>query len=412
MRTVLFVDDEPILLMGLKRIFRRMGVGWDMHFAADAREALELMAGQPMDAIITDLTMPGLDGAELLRRVMRLHPDTVRFLLSGYSEEEVQGRSLAPAHQFFTKPCEETRLVEALGQAMDARAYVTNPLVLEKIGLPLLPEIARLISFELDKETPDIEEIAAIVARDASMGAAVLELVKAAPSGPGRPADSPRQAVLALGKDVILSAMLFTFLFQRFEATGVRSYSLPMLKDHCLRTAGIARAVAWDMGLDRAGADFAYSAALLHDVGKLLLDVLYATECRAIMEEVRASRSRISEAESRHLGLTHAQVGAYLLGLLGLPEPVVRAVARHHTGARAPKAFHLEDAVYFANVLDHRLFVFNESYARPEPDPERLAALGGGQRFALWEGMVLAMWDSKDGGWGRRPWPARKLPEP
>ncbi|MBU1229768.1 MAG: HDOD domain-containing protein [Proteobacteria bacterium] len=398
MRTVLFVDDEPILLMGLKRIFRRMGVSWDMHFASDPREALEFMAGQHVDAIVTDLTMPGLDGAELLRRVMRLHPDTVRFLLSGYSEEEILGRSLAPAHQFFTKPCEEARLVEALEQAMDARAYVTNPLVLEKIGLPLLPGIARLVAFELDKEIPDIEEIAAIVARDASMGAAVLELVRATASGPGSPADSPRQAVLALGKDVILSAMLFTFLFQRFEATGVRSYSLPMLKDHCLRTAGIARAVARNMGLDRAAADFAYSAALLHDVGKLLLDVLYATECQVIMEEVRASRSRVSEAESRHLGLTHAQVGAYLLGLLGLPEPVVRAVARHHAGARAPKAFHLEDAVYFANVLDHSLFVFNESYARPEPDPERLAAAGGAQRFAKWEGLVLALWDRKDGG--------------
>jgi len=397
MRAVLFVDDEPIVLMSLKRILHPLAGKWDMLFAASAREALELMSARHVDAVVTDLSMPGLDGAELLRRTMRQHPDAVRFLLSGYSEEEVQGRSLAPAHRFFTKPCDEKRLVEALGQAMDARAYVTNALVLERIGLPLLPEIVRLVAFELDREAPDIEEIAAMVARDAALGQAILTLVDAQHRARQRPARTVRQAVLSLGLGAIQPVILFLSLFERFASAGVHTYSLPMLKSHCLRSAAIARAIAKDMALGQAAADWAYSAALLHDVGKLLLEVLYASECRAILEEVRADNRRVSEVEAEQLGLTHAQVGAYLLGLLGLPEPVVRAVAEHHASAPARRGFHAQDAVYFANVLDHSLFVFNASYARPEPDPERLAALGAEHRLEQWKKLVLDLDLGPDG---------------
>lgn len=390
-RTVLFVDDEPIILLSLKRLLRRLGAQWDMLFAASAREALELMAAQPVDAVVTDLTMPGLDGTELLRRTMREHPDTVRILLSGYSEEEVLGRSLAPAHQFFTKPCDEKRLAAALDQAMDARAYVTNPLVLERIGLPLLPEIARLMAFELEKDAPDIGEIASMVTRDTAMAAAILELVNGTQRCAGRQAERPRQAVLALGVGAIQPVVLFLHLFERFESVWVGSYSLSMLKSHCLRTATIARAIALDMGLGHADVDCAYSAALLHDAGKLLLDALYASECRVILDEVRTGDRRVNEAEFEHLGLTHAQVGAYLLGLLGLPEPVVRAVAQHHESAPEHRGFRAGDALYFANVLDHSLFVFNESYARLEPDPGRLAALGGEGRIEKWKRLAIGL---------------------
>ncbi|WP_308734547.1 HDOD domain-containing protein [Humidesulfovibrio sp.] len=388
---MLFVDDEPIVLMGLKRIFHHMAQKWDMLFASGAQEALALMAARPVDAIVTDLTMPGLDGTELLRRTLREHPDAVRVLLSGYSEEELLGRALAPAHQFFAKPCDERRLANALEEAMDARAYVTNSLVLEKIGLPLLPEVLRRIAFELDNDAPDIEEIAALVTADSALAEAVLELVDGTRLCAGRTLETPRQAVLALGIEIVQPAVLFLSLFSRFEAGGVRSYALPKLKAHCLRSAGIARAIALDMGLAGAAVDCAYSAALLHDTGKLLLDVLYASECQEIMEAVRADNRRVSEVEAEHLGLTHAQVGAYLLGLLGLPQPVVRAVARHHAHSPEQKGFHAEDAVYFANVLDHGLFVFNECYARPEPDPLRLAGIGGDERLGRWRKVVLGL---------------------
>jgi len=388
MRNVLFVDDEPIVLMSLRRVLRPLAGKWDVHFAASAGEALEFMSGRHVDAVVTDLTMPGLDGAELLRRTMRQHPDTVRFLLSGYTEEEVLGRSLAPAHQFFTKPCDEKRLVDALEQAMDARAYVTNSLVLERIGLPLLPEITRLVASELDREATDMEAIAALVASDGPMGQGVLSLVGTWANGQQRRVGTVREAVLSLGPGAIQSAILFLALFERFESAGISTYSLPMLRGHCLRSAAIARVIAQDMSLDRGAADSAYSAALLHDVGKLLLEVLYATECRAILEEVRAGSRQVSAVEAEQLGLTHAQVGAYLLGLLGLPEPVVRAVAEHHESAPARKGFHAADAVYFANVLDHSLFVFNKSYTRPGPAPERLAALGA-QRLEQWKQLVL-----------------------
>jgi len=390
-RIVLFVDDEPIVLLGLKRALHKLCGHWTVLTATSASEALALLATQDVDAVVTDLTMPCMDGAELLRRVMRQHPATVRFLLSGYSEQELMGSALAPAHQFFTKPFEEKRLVAALDQAMDARAYVTNQLVLDSIGFPALPDISRRLALELDRGAADIDDIASIIMLDEPMTAAIVAHANALQGDARQYAETPTQAVRALGVNVIQGVILFLHLFERFEFLGVRSYSLPMLKRHCLRTACIAREIAKDMCLESEAVGATYSAALLHDVGKLLLDVLYATQCQAVMREVRTNNRMISDVESEYLGLTHAQVGAYLLGLFGLPEPVVNAVARHHVGTPGHTRFLAEDAVYFANVIEHELFVFNETYARPEPDPARVRALGLEQRLAKWKRTTLGL---------------------
>ncbi len=132
-RNVLFVDDDTNVLQGLRRMLRPMREQWDMHFVDSGQKALEFMSRVQVDAVVSDMRMPGMDGPELMLRIMRDYPDAVRFALSGYSSQEMVGRSIAPTHQYMTKPCDEKKLVQALELAMNARAFISNKAVLEKI---------------------------------------------------------------------------------------------------------------------------------------------------------------------------------------------------------------------------------------------------------------------------------------
>jgi putative nucleotidyltransferase with HDIG domain len=400
-RNILFVDDEPNILQGLRRLLRPMLGKWDMHFAGSGQEALEIMKRVKVDAVVSDMRMPGMDGPTLLHRIMREYPDVVRFALSGYSDHDMVGRSIAPTHQYLTKPCDEQKLVQALEEALNARAFISNKTVRDKITrvehLPVLPRAYVRISDELSKADPSPKVVGDIVAEDIGLAGNILKLVNSAYFGLSRPLAAPQQAVIVLGINVIRSVILSLHVFKSFEGGGERSFSLAKLWAHCMRTASIARVIARVEGLAREDADNAYVAALLHDVGKLLLDAHCAEECRGIYREVREHNRLVAEVESERLGLTHAQVGAYLLGLWGLPSIVVNAVARHHTPAAEPGELCATGVVYFANLLDHDIFVFNAHYARPQVSPERLAAAGGPDRYARWREEAVALGISEEG---------------
>lgn len=394
-RTILFVDDEPNILMGLKRMLRPMRDRWDMLFAGSGAEALAIMSKQQVDAVVSDMRMPGMDGPELLRRVMREHPDTIRFALSGFSDQELIGQSIAPTHQYLTKPCDEKQLVDALEQAMSARELVPNKTVLDKLAriehLPVLPEVYNRITAELAKGEPSPKEIGDIVAQDVGMSANLLKLVNSAYFGLPRHIAAPQQAVIVLGVGVIRSVILSLHIFKSFENRVRQEFSLPMLWGHSMRTAAMARGIATRENLSKQETDHAYIAALLHDVGKLLLDAHCPEESERIYAAVRAENRRVAAVEKEQLGLTHAEVGAYLLGLWGLPQRVVAAVAHHHDETPTGDGLDARDIVYFANLLDHDIFVFHEHYARPVINTERLAAIGGEARYAAWKNAVLVM---------------------
>ncbi|MBU1041678.1 MAG: HDOD domain-containing protein [Proteobacteria bacterium] len=400
-RNILFVDDEPNILQGLRRMLRPMRDKWDMHFAASGEEALELMTRVSMDAVVSDMRMPGMDGPEFLRRVMRDHPDAVRFALSGYSDKQLVERSIAPTHQYLTKPCDEKKLIQSLEDAMNARAFISNKAVLDKIAriehLPVLPRAYVRITDELSKGDPSPRAVGEIVAEDVGLTANLLKLVNSAYFGLARPIAAPQQAVIVLGVNVIRSVILSLHVFKSFETSLEQSFSLSKLWAHCMRTASIARGIAKFEGLAKEEADNAYIAALLHDVGKLLLNAQCQSECKDIYAEVRESNRLVAEVEAEVMGLTHAQVGAYLLGLWGLPPAVVNAVARHHAEDPEPGGLCAASVAYFANMLDHDVFIFNTHYARPQFSEERLAGIGGPEVVARWREAVVALGISEEG---------------
>ena len=105
-KRLLFVDDEAMVLSGLRRALHGMRAEWDMHFVDGAEAALKILDEMPFDVVVSDMRMPKMDGAQLLERVKMRHPDVIRMVLSGQSSRAAVLRSLAPAHQFLSKPCD------------------------------------------------------------------------------------------------------------------------------------------------------------------------------------------------------------------------------------------------------------------------------------------------------------------
>ncbi len=126
MKNLLFVDDEPRVLQGLQRQLHGMRHEWDMHFVENGAAALEYMAREPVEVIVSDMLMPGMDGAQLLGEVLLRHPHTVRLVLSGHADREAVLRLIGPAHQYLSKPCNAEELRAAIARALALRDLLAN----------------------------------------------------------------------------------------------------------------------------------------------------------------------------------------------------------------------------------------------------------------------------------------------
>jgi YesN/AraC family two-component response regulator len=144
-KRILFVDDELMVLRGIQRSLRGMRNEWDIQFASGGPEALELMAEAPFDVVITDMRMPGMDGARLLDVVKTRFPRTVHMVLSGQSDREVILRCVGPTHQYLSKPCSAEELRLKVSRAFALRDLLENAKLKEIVSrmetVPSLPSL-------------------------------------------------------------------------------------------------------------------------------------------------------------------------------------------------------------------------------------------------------------------------------
>ncbi|MGA8867245.1 MAG: response regulator [Candidatus Sulfotelmatobacter sp.] len=133
-KRILFVDDEPIVLNGLERSLRGMRKEWEMAFLPGGPEALQAMAQAPFDVVISDMRMPGMDGAQLLELVRERFPQTVRMVLSGQSDKDALFRAIRPTHQYLSKPCDVRELKQKLKCALGLRDVLDSPELKQRVS--------------------------------------------------------------------------------------------------------------------------------------------------------------------------------------------------------------------------------------------------------------------------------------
>lgn len=353
--TVLFVDDEPNMIEGLKRMLRSMRNEWGQYFAHSGQEALEVIAENHIDILVSDMRMPEMDGTELLAEIRRLYPQTIRVILSGLSDQEAVFQSARTAHRFLSKPCNAETLKHTLDRLFRLR-HLINDEKLETlvVGTDLLPSMPHIyIKLLQELNSPDIsfKRVGDIISQDMSMSAKVLQLVNSAYFSIPQKVSSPHHAVTLLGLNLIKSLVLYVKIFSIHEKEGKEATFLDNIWRHSMKVSTLAKKIAVVESAGQQTEDDCFIAGLLHDAGKLLLlkKPGYRQQVLKLMKE---NNCRHVEAEHLLLGTSHAQVGAYLMGLWALPDNIVEAVAYHHIPSeKKDDTFSELTAVHIANAL-------------------------------------------------------------
>jgi len=389
MKRVLFVDDDPSLLRGLQRMLHPMRREWDVRFAGDGREALNILAESPFDVLVSDMRMPGMDGAQLLDEIIERYPDIVRIVLSGQCNEEAALRSVGSAHQYLSKPCDANTIISTITRACALRDLLGQPSLKKVISqvraLPSLPTIyVELVSMLRSPDT-SIRDIGRLIARDVGMSAKILQLVNSAFFGLCQHVSSPDQAVSILGLKTIRALVLSVQLFSRFKRDKLTSFPLEKLSNHSMATGGLARMIALAEKQNQHMVDDVFMAGLLHDTGKLVLAESVAEDYATVLDAARKDGLQLWEAERQILGATHAEVGAYLLGLWGLPDPIVESLAFHHSPSSCVhQEFTPLVAVHVADAFEHEELSGEVDGPIPRIDAAYLETLGLSQRLDAW----------------------------
>ncbi len=388
---ILFVDDDRDVLDSLNVSLRREQQRWELRFAQGGEAALRELKTHPIDVIVTDMRMPGMDGATLLRRVRDRHPDVVRIILTGHAETRLALRAIPVSHQWLSKPCERSVLVSAIERGLNLRVLLTDPKVAKVVGgvssLPSIPSTYLALNEALTDPDVSIEEITRVLEGDAAMSAKVLQITNSSYFALPRAISNIREAVAYLGFRTISKLALSAEVFAMMTKEEIAGFSFRTLQRHVLLTARIAGRLIESSQGKKELADEAYSVGILHDIGQLLLATQARAKFKKAVELSHEQNISLAAAEENLFGTTHAEIGASLLGAWGLPTPIVEGVAYHHVPSRgASDHFGSLLAVHVADVLAHHVMQGEGDAAAcyRALDTESLRRAGVATRIPVW----------------------------
>jgi HD-like signal output (HDOD) protein len=361
-KNILFVDDEPNLLSGLRRMLASMRREWNMHFVENGMEALKYLETNSIDVIVSDMRMPGMNGAQLLYEVAERHPHVVRIVLSGQSSQEEVFRAIGPSHQYLSKPCDPENLkkiIQRAGNLRDTLFHEDIKAIISKIEkLPCLPETYSELHALIKNEDASLQQIGRVIEKDIAMTAKILQLVNSAYFGISQKIDSAAHAVSYLGLDMIRA--LSTSLCEEFRHHELLFFMQDLLK-HSLITATVAKKIALNQKASKYIVQQSFTAGMLHDCGHLILAANFPEKYNLYLRTATEGSDSADRIEKELFGTTHDGLGAYLLGIWGLPDPIVEAVALHQ---EPHKCQHMEfsplTALHIADGLDAGNFPYKK----------------------------------------------------
>ncbi len=393
MKRILFVDDEPLVLQGLQRVLRAESGEWKMEFVETGAEALARMALAPFDVVVSDMRMPGMNGAELLNQVMKLYPKTVRLILSGYADRGMILKCIGSTHQYLSKPCEPADLRAAVQRAARLETTLQSEciklLVHQIKQLPCLPALYLEIVKLLHHPDSTMEDVGELIAPDLELTAKIVKFANSFTQWPRQPVETVTEAAMLLGLDVIRALVLSIGVFSQYDQVKLGHLTAESVWSHSRRVAGLARQIARLETDDLKLIDEAFVAGMLHDLGKLVIAGKLPDEYKKVMQVAADDRLEFHLAEEQVLGANHADAGGYLLGLWGLSVPIVEAIAFHHQPKQGTQtAFTPLTAVHVADALSHEVPSPNSPLTAAQIDSEYLASLGLTERAEHWRRVV------------------------
>ncbi|MCC6650934.1 MAG: HDOD domain-containing protein [Candidatus Eisenbacteria bacterium] len=386
MKRILCVNDETRALEQWRRMLLERERSWEVRLATSNADALSVLQSWPPDAVIAASHPPISDGVGLLSHVRDQRPETIRIVVGEVCANENSLRALKVVHRALPDTVDGDLLVETLRRTLLMRDYVSQPQLRALLGqvgqLPAVPSVYAELTRRLSDPSVSVFELGELVAEDSALTVQVLRLANSAYFGRGQVVTRITDAAARLGTRLLRSLVLTAEVYGHMPVTPALREKIEDMQRHASLVARIAS------GLDPRASwkDDAFTAGLVHDIGKLLMISRLPDLYARIEREAADSYRQEYEVELETLGAHHGSLGACLLGMWGLPSTVIEAVHGHHDLAlEVPHTLNAVRAVAIADRLAHAATDTEELKLRSEPLP---MAVVTDPRWAWWREMA------------------------
>lgn len=394
MKRILLVGQDQPLWRELRQSPGRFGNRWVFEFSVAGEHALSLTRQRFFNAVVADAKLPDMAGISLLDEIIVSHPHAVRIVLSEFNDLAETVNCVARVHRHLIKPCDASALSDALDAACAADSWLPNPnarrLLSRLTWVPSPPKQYFAIAEEMASPAASLEAIGKLISTDPSLAAKILQLANAAVLGLHLEVARLDEAVAYLGFDVTRCLVLLAHTFAEFDKLAPEHFSAETLWSHSALVARFAKEVAALHGLSTDEEEQAYTGGLLHDLGKVVLAANLPEKFSQALRRKRRDRITLQSIEAELFGADHAELGACLLGIWGLPVAVVESVGVHHNPSRSSSTrFSPVAAVHIANAFAHQVQSADGENLWEYVDRSYLERVGVANRLEAWSSCCI-----------------------
>jgi len=388
-KSILFVGADRTLGHEFHSLTSSVDGEWAIEFAQDGREARAISDRIAFSAVVADVQLSDTNGPDLLDELLTRFPTCASIILSEFADTRSTLQCIGKVHHHLSKPCDAATLMRALNGIGTPQVWSPKPaaqgLIAQMRTVPSPPSLYFQVVEAIASPYASVEHVGEIISQDPAIAGKLLQLANSAVFGLQLEVNQPAEAVAYIGLETTKSLVLFAHSFATFDQLQFPGFSVESLWGHSVTTGRFSQMVAHSPNDQPALADQAFSAGLLHDLGKLLLAANSTEKYARVLALARERRLSLSETETEHFGACHAEVGGCLLAIWGLPNAIVEAVALHHHPSRLPSlAFTPLTAVHAANVLAHEASAEQCLGSPAEIDREYMSKLGLEERILEW----------------------------
>ncbi len=388
---ILIIDPDTDAIESYQKALAPKAASWTVHFANTSAKGLELAASETPDIIVAALALEQGQGLKILSQAVDAAPLAHAFIVAAESDRPQLAAAFEGGCRYLPRPCPVDRLLLEFQRCLTLDSWLDNPTVKEIVAsrseFESLPSHHHKIVTELNSPHCSIPDVADAIANDLALSAKILETVNSSFYGFNQSTSDIKQAISILGLSTVRNIVLAAHIFTQVGQESEHQLLVKEIWHHSIAVAGAARRISLHETSDSKAAEEAYSAGLLHDIGKIVLLGVVPDE---YMEAQRLSREEAHspwQAEYKIIGCDHAEVGAYLLARWGLPLPLSEAAALHHRPANSCHAsFTTLAAVHAANAIVRKRR--NPKHADAAPFTNFLVEIGKDSQWEEWEAIV------------------------
>lgn len=363
MPKILFTDAERETLDSLQDLL--IDENWDCYYVSSAGEALEVLHAKEIDLVVTDVTLPDMDGVEFVSEIRNRYPSTIRMFLTSFSKQENIIKALAEGltQHIIPKPWIDQELKEiihsALRQSTQQKKHSPEfQVLINSIPLlPALPESYSNVRSCIVGDEVDIETMANYINQDVAISSALLHWANSALFGQRFQVDTIKKAIIVLGTDIVENLILSESVNRTIagKLPHIKGFDFGKFKKHSMATAVISRLLLKSLlPTDSDQHDRAFVAGLLHDMGKLVAATYFTAQFEKAIELAKRRRCPLTETEKEIYATDHAELGSFLAEWWNLPPFIISVISCHHQPSSTPIEQDIIAAAYVANLLSYQ----------------------------------------------------------